>query len=163
MPHYIVPYACGVNYEGIDDVGGARCDKALKIAAILPDAVIMLGAGMPEVCQRYGFPSLAEVAAMHLERSGWSRGKTVLNPKGFNTLTETEAVIESINKLGAGETTAVTLWHHAPRVWLTWWGLRRPCRVKVIWHMPSRRSLKKAFFATFRYLFTALRMRWAKV
>ena len=160
MPNYIVPYACSVNYEGIDDVGGARCDKALKVAATFSDAVIVLGAGMPEVCQRYGFPSLAEVAAMHLERKGWPRTRMILNSKGFNTLTETEAVIE---RIGKGRVTAVTSWHHAPRVWLTWWGLHRSCRVRVIWHTPSRRSLKKAFFATFRYLFWAFRMRRAKV
>lgn len=118
--NYVVPYACGFDQDDLPDrIGKLRCDAALKIAQKIPDAVILLGAAMPEY-SRSKSVTLASAMARYLMTKGWPREKIFINAKGYEMVSETVAIGELIETLGPGKIIIVNSWHHVPRIKLVW-------------------------------------------
>lgn len=114
MPHFVVLYG-GVLMENgelnPDSVG--RCKAALRAAKRYSDSVIVYGVG-------YSIPQLTETTIAYLQKRGWPQNQLVVNPKGYNSLTEAEAAIEILNQHDAREVVVATSWYHVLRVWMIW-------------------------------------------
>lgn len=132
MPTYIVPYASGLSENGgLDAAGQARCQKALETARDIEDSIIVLGCGMQRYARRFSSLSMAEAMARYLIKAGWPPEKIRANPYGYETATETAAVLEVIRDYGEGPVIAVTSQHHRRRVWIVWnWGFGYRARVR---------------------------------
>lgn len=119
-PVYIVDYAYGFNPQTCqpDYISNLRTRAALRVLKKYPDARIVLGADMHE--ETGGCGPLAEMTRSFLHKHGVNPSHILLNPKGTNTLAETEAAYALIRKNGFGKIFCTTSAFHAPRVWLIW-------------------------------------------
>jgi hypothetical protein len=159
---YIVDYAYGFDAGTCepDYVSRLRSGATLRVLRKYPDANVVLGADMSDVTKGCG--PLAGMTRKFLVSQGVSPSKIFLNTKGHDTLTETEAVYELIQKQGMGKIICTTSSFHKLRVWLIWL-----CRfgvfVKVasVWHKipltewrkemrKIRRDVRKALALRFR-------------
>lgn len=117
---FIIDYACGFHpfVCEVDYTCALRCQAALRAFKKYPQAKFVLGAGMENVTQGCG--SLAGMMRDFLVEHGVSSQVILSNPHGHNTLTETEAVYEIIQKQGGGKVVCATSRYHVPRVWCIW-------------------------------------------
>lgn len=117
---HVVPYAFGVDENGLPDAEGKRrCLGALALVGKFPDVVIVLGAGMPEKLTGKPVQTLAGSASWFLQQQGLSILHMLLNPKGRSTARETAAAYEVIPPISRHSVVfGVTSWWHGPRVWL---------------------------------------------
>ncbi len=114
LSHFVVLYGGVVtnnNNLNPDTIG--RCEAALKVARRSENSFIIFSVG-------YSIPRLTETTIAYLKESGWPQEKLILNPKGYNSLTETEAAIEVLDKHQTKEVVVATSWYHVPRIWLIW-------------------------------------------
>lgn len=117
---FIVDYAYGFDARTCepDYVARMRLRVGLRALKKYPAAHIILGAGMKEVTGDCG--PLANMMRSFLIEAGVAPEKIFLNPKGHDTLTETEAAYDIIRKQGNGKVICATSVFHATRVWLIW-------------------------------------------
>ncbi len=117
---FIVDYAYGFNISTCEPnyVARARIKAGLRALKKYPDAHIILGAGMKEKTGDCG--PLAAIMEHFLIEEGVVSQKIFLNPEGYDTVTETEAVYDIVLKHGNGRIICATSSFHAPRVWLIW-------------------------------------------
>lgn len=162
MRWFVVPYAYGLagDRSGFPDTEGQhRCNVALGVARSLPNALIVLGAGMANMTTKRGVASLAAASQKYLTIMGWTGDKTLANPRGWDTVTETEAVLEAIGGSSSSTVVAVTTWYHAFRVWLVWLLHGRLVRLRVSWRMASRLNPLRELVAIPKSLIQAI---WRK-
>ena len=117
---FIVDYACGFHPGicNVDYVSELRSKAAIRALKRYPGAYILLGAGMSyATC---GCGSLSQMIDYYLLQHGIPRDKILINDKGYNTITESEAAYEIISSIGMGKVICATTRYHAPRVWLIW-------------------------------------------
>ncbi len=117
---YIVDYAYGFDADSCepDYVSRLRSQMTLQALKQYPNAKVVLGADMREVTKGCG--PLAEMTRKFLIKQGVPDSHILVNPKGYDTFTETEAVYEVIQKQGAGKIICTTSSFHKLRVWLIW-------------------------------------------
>ncbi len=151
MTSYVVVYARGLQADGSPcPEGKMRCDLGLKIAQGIPDSIIVLGAGIPEYAQRNGASSLSESMAVYLVNNGWSLEKILINPKGYETVGETSAVIEAIDDFDeGGPIIAVSSWYHVFRIWIIWLIFGALVQTKSVKHRIGVLTFLKSIAAVF--------------
>ncbi len=117
---FIVDYAYGFDARTCepDYVARMRLKAGLRALKKYPTAHVILGAGMKETTGDCG--PLAEMMKSFLVEKGVPLEKIFLNPKGHDTLTETEAAYDIIRNQGNGKIICATSVFHAARVWLIW-------------------------------------------
>lgn len=128
---FIIDYAYGFNAKTCepDYIARMRLQAGMRAFKKYPEAHIILSAGMKEATGDCG--PLAEMMKNFLIEKGIEPQKIFLNPKGHDTLTETEAAYKIIKEQGGGKIICATSIFHAPRVWLIW--LFRFGRVPIIY------------------------------
>jgi uncharacterized SAM-binding protein YcdF (DUF218 family) len=119
-PVYIVDYAYGFHPSTCtpDYTSKLRSHAALRVLKKYPEAHVVLGADMRDVTENCG--PLALMTQNFLIEEGVSPSQVLLNPKGADTLSETEAAYKLIKKHGMGTIVCTTSVFHAMRVWLIW-------------------------------------------
>ncbi len=117
---FIVDYACGFHPYvcEVDYTCALRCQAALRAFKKYPNAKFVLGAGMGNLTGSCG--SLSDMMREFLIEHDVPAQSILVNDKGFNTLTETEAAYKVIEKNGGGRIICATSAYHAPRVWCIW-------------------------------------------
>ena len=161
MKWFVLPYAYGIanDKSGLPDTEArCRCDAALEAAGSLPNAVVVLSAGMADRTVKLGVPHLAAASEKYLNLKGWPSAKMLINPKGKDTVTETDAALEAIGNLDS-TVVASTTWYHAFRVWLVWLLHGRMVRLRVSWHTASRLNVLRELPAILKSLLQVL---WRK-
>lgn len=100
MQTYIIDYAYGFNARTCepDIVSKLRTEAALRALRDFPDARIVLGAGMKKMTGDCG--ALADSMERQLLDYGVSAEKIIRNPRGSNTLDETEAAYDALRTRG---------------------------------------------------------------
>ncbi len=162
MRWFVVPYAYGLDRDksGLPDAEARdRCDVAFRVAYSLSNATIVLSAGMPGYCQRLGSPHLAAASQKYLLLKGWPEEKILTNPKGKDTVTETEATMEVIGNSRNASVMATTTWYHAFRVWLVWLISGKMVRLRVSRYMARRTGIFREMLAIPKSIVQAL---WRK-
>lgn len=159
MQTFIVPYACGFgqNFEP-DRVGKIRCRAAMMLAHRQYDPVIVLGCSMPEYSP-YN-QTLSRVMSNYLEGLGWPKNRIIANAKGYDTITETAAVLEITDQLEPSKIVAVSSWYHIPRIRMIWHiAFRRGIQTKSVQHPTNTKTLISSALSVGFSLWHALRWR----
>ena len=107
------PGTCELDYTSV-----LRSEAVLRALKKYPHAKIILGAGMRNIANDCG--TLSDMMSAFLMNHGVSRLSILRNPLGHNTLTETEAAYEIIQKHGGGKVVCATSRYHKARVWCIW-------------------------------------------
>lgn len=117
---FIVDYACGFHpfVCEVDYTCALRCQAGLRAFKKNPEAKFILGAGMKNITQGCG--SLSDMMKNFLMEHGVDESLIFMNPRGHNTLTETEAAYSLIMKQGGGKIICATSSYHSARVWCIW-------------------------------------------
>lgn len=117
---FIVDYAYGFHADTceVDYVSKLRCQAALRAFKKYPHAFIVLGAGMSDSTGNCG--PLADIMEEFLVEKGVPKHMILRNPHGSDTLSETEAAYDIIQKHGGGTIICATSAFHASRVWAIW-------------------------------------------
>lgn len=117
---FIINYASGVKKElcEIDYVSKLRSKACLRAYKDYPAAKIVLGAGMSYATNDCG--TLADNIKNYLLLMGVKDENILINAKGYNTLTETEAAFKFIKNKRNFKIICTTSFTHSFRVFCIW-------------------------------------------
>lgn len=115
---YLMPLAYGAKLGLPDSEAQVRCRPLVNLARVLRKEkapyFFVLGAGMPRKTEPHA-RSLAHAMLRYLLEEGFSKEQIVMNPRGYNTVTEICAVKEVLQHFPSGRIIAATSPWHAKR------------------------------------------------